>query len=473
MNEIKPEKFFIYISLIVGLLFVFIIPPMQSPDENSHFKRAYTISKLDFYPKQVNSIIGFTIENDILDFVEDSQNSLSTLDDKYNFSKLYYSQFLERNYRGETFVTFSTVQTTPFAYTFSSLGIIFSKIFSKIIYKISAPPLFMLLFARLFNLIGYILITYFAIKKTPKFKKSMCFIALLPMCLFLAATVSYDVLLIPLSFLYFSIFLNIVYNDNIKKINVKHFFLLLLIGFIFLNVKTVYISLYSLMFFIPKEKINIKYKNKKAIYLCLLILSIFILTFINKIPTLFLNSSNTTNDIVNKQINWVISHPINASKIVLSNMYNQFGYQLSSIIGKFGLLDTNLPGVIVFIVACSLFLVTISDASKEKIKINYKLKITLFISVFISIVLIYSVHYVLWSPANLNKYGSSLTDIIGVQGRYFLPLLFAFILLFSNKLICKNKYIDRACTIVLNNSYLLSIISITSSFIIILLRFWI
>jgi len=39
--KVNPEKFFVYCALIFGIILITIIPPFQSPDEDSHFKKAY------------------------------------------------------------------------------------------------------------------------------------------------------------------------------------------------------------------------------------------------------------------------------------------------------------------------------------------------------------------------------------------------------------------------------------------------
>ena len=58
MEKFSIEKKYIYISLVFGLLFVFIVPPFQSPDEDSHFKKAYQVSKGHLYPSIRKNVAG-------------------------------------------------------------------------------------------------------------------------------------------------------------------------------------------------------------------------------------------------------------------------------------------------------------------------------------------------------------------------------------------------------------------------------
>ena len=68
---------------------------------------------------------------------------------------------------------------------------------------------YQLYFARFFNLLFYSLIISISIKIKPILKKTIAQIGLMPMALFQAATVSYDPLLIALSFLAISIIFSV------------------------------------------------------------------------------------------------------------------------------------------------------------------------------------------------------------------------------------------------------------------------
>ena len=49
--DLKPEVVFAFLSAGFGLIFVFLTPPMQVPDEHSHFNRAYQLSELNIFKK--------------------------------------------------------------------------------------------------------------------------------------------------------------------------------------------------------------------------------------------------------------------------------------------------------------------------------------------------------------------------------------------------------------------------------------
>src|SRR5574344_959602 len=73
-EKFSVEKRFLFIALIFGVLYIFILPPFQSVDESSHFYRNYEISSGNFFAHTQNGFAG-----DILPL------SLENLSSKYNF----------------------------------------------------------------------------------------------------------------------------------------------------------------------------------------------------------------------------------------------------------------------------------------------------------------------------------------------------------------------------------------------------
>ncbi|RHK59752.1 DUF2142 domain-containing protein [Dorea formicigenerans] len=106
---------------------------------------------------------------------------------------------------------------------------------------------YQLYFARFFNLLFYVAVIAISIRLTPILKKTFATIALMPMALFQAATVSYDPVLIALAFLATSLIFNIAFNEEVRQMELKHLILLGGIAYVFYAVKIVYLPL---LFFI-------------------------------------------------------------------------------------------------------------------------------------------------------------------------------------------------------------------------------
>lgn len=465
MEKFSIEKKYLYIALIFGILFVFIVPPFQSPDEDSHFKKAYQVSKGKLYPEVKKNVIGNYFPTEMLNYIKTKTKYIGNRDKKYKYSEMVLDQYTKLNYEERKFTSYSTVSVTPIAYLVPATGIIFSKICAKIFDLESVNTAYMLYFARFFSIIFMSFIMYLSIKITPVFKRTFAVFGLIPMVIFLGSVISYDSLLISLTTLALSIILKITYDDKLKKVPNNYIITLILIGVVLLNVKGLYFLLYILLFLIPVKKVgNIKKMTRIAL---IIILSILAITLVIKIPFLLLPKIKTDVNYASKQLNFVIHNPIKYSGILIDNIINQRFFQLSSIVGVFGLIDTYNPFVIICFTYIWLIMVSISDGVCDKIKINGKFKILLIIYILFIIISVYSAMYINWTPAiNGHKIGEA--DISGVQGRYFLPILLPILLLFSNKKIKRYSFIEK----IRNNIFMPCIVILLVSTMTILFRYW-
>lgn len=471
MNIKLPEKTFVYLALIFGVIFIVITPPFQSPDEDSHFKKSYLISEGVFFPTTKEGVLGNYIESSIVDYVDTNRDTLSgNLDYKFSYKDMYYQQFLPRGYTGEKFYNYSTASVSPVAYISPATGILFAKVTSKIIYSTSANTLYMLYFARFFSLIFYIFLIYLAVKTTPILKKTMTVVALLPTALFLAAAVTYDSILLAASMLMLSLIFKLSYNDTVKQINWKYILALIAVSFILLNIKTVYITLLALFLILPVKKFGLKIIIKKFL---MILTGVLLITVIMKIPMLFLSESMNNDMIAAKeQLSFIFSNPIKYTAVLFNNIIGQYFYQLRTMIGTLGNLDTNLPGFSLIVLLFSLVITGIADISLCKIKFDIKQKLIVLVILVASTVGIYTALYWKWTSI-MPGYGIGSDHITGVQGRYFLPLLFVTFLLFSNNYANKHKKYKICCEKILEYSHIAPFVGLVVSSLIILLRFWV
>lgn len=465
MEKFSIEKKYLYIALIFGILFVFIVPPFQSPDEDSHFKKAYQVSKGKLYPEVKKNVIGNYFPTEMLNYIKTKTKYIGNRDKKYKYSEMVLDQYTKLNYEERKFTSYSTVSVTPIAYLVPATGIVFSKICARIFDLESVNTAYMLYFARFFSIIFMSFIMYLSIKITPVFKRTFAVFGLIPMVIFLGSVISYDSLLISLTTLALSIILKITYDDKLKKVPNNYIITLILIGVVLLNVKGLYFLLYILLFLIPVKKVgNIKKMTRIAL---IIILSILAITLVIKIPFLLLPKIKTDVNYASKQLNFVIHNPIKYSGILIDNIINQRFFQLSSIVGVFGLIDTYNPFVIICFTYIWLIMVSISDGVCDKIKINGKFKILLIIYILFIIISVYSAMYINWTPA-INGHKIGKADISGVQGRYFLPILLPILLLFSNKKIKRYTFIEK----IRNNIFMPCIVILLVSTMTILFRYW-
>ena len=200
-----PEKYFIWIAAIFGMLLVFLTPPMTVPDEAAHFINAYAVSKGHLFADVKDDKIGVEMPKVFADFINKYGSVAQDSNHRYSFSD-YQSESWQKQDMTEVVFYPANRMVNPIGYLISGLGIAIG----NILFLNFNLPYNLFLFGRMFNLAFYILVTYWAIKKTPRFKRTMTITALMPMSIFLAASFSYDAVIIPVCFFIVCLYVEII-----------------------------------------------------------------------------------------------------------------------------------------------------------------------------------------------------------------------------------------------------------------------
>lgn len=467
MLKVNPAKFFVYCALIFGILLITLIPPFQSPDEDSHFKKAYVVSMGKFFPSSQNGVIGYEIPTDMTAYINEKLTYIGDRDRKYSYSEEILDDKLPKDYTDATFQNFSTAETSPIAYLAPAVGIVFARITTKIIGMDNISITVMLHFARFFSLLLYVLLVYLAIKTTPVLKKTFCVIGLLPMGLALAVAISYDSVLIALSLLSTAVILKLMFDDNVKTISYKYLIFFGVIAFVLLTIKTVYITVLLPLLFVPKEKYGGKIINIIK-YVSIMVGIAIVLYIINKIPLLNLQRNATGNN-SGEQLKYILSNPINYVKIWIKTMWYNRNFYFTGMIGTFGLIDTYIPTIYIVIYSIGGLAVILSDLSLCSVKFNWKYKCISVCGCIATVFGIFTAMYILWTSMEL---GIGAETITGVQGRYLIPIIPLGIVVFSNSLLKKNETIKLFMKKILDNSYIVPAMMLAISVITIFLRYW-
>ncbi len=454
----KEEKIFLVLALIFGLLIVFLVPPVMSPDEDSHIKKIYSITKGRILPIKSNNKLGNYFPKEMLDYITYMKDYIGKSKNNYdyNFYVSNYNAKLKKN--NEVFNDYSTANTNIFVYIPQVLAILFFKIIT--FKSISIGNYFYL--GRIGNLLSYIFLIYNAIKKLPFSKKLMLFISLMPMSIYLGSSLNYDAVLIGISFFAISYILNLIYSRDVK-ITKKDFYLFVFLSYFLLEFKFVYFPIVLLIFLVPKEKL----KDKKWILFLKIFLGVLVLKIIyNIIFKTGVSGLLVEKKMILSQIYFILRHPIKYI-IILYNTYNlNKDYYITSFVGNFGWLDT--PMNILFSIFYMGLLVFISNF--ETRVINIKSKIYIFgISIFIYLLMFTSM-YITWTT----NWGIGYEAVEGVQGRYFIPFSFLILILFNlkiTKMIKLKKETIKTIKFYILPSLLL--FSLIFSCLTIFIRFWI
>lgn len=271
---------------------------------------------------------------------------------------------------------------------------------------------------RLGNLYIYCIALYFAIRKTPVGKGIMAFLGLMPEPMMLAGVYSYDPTVTAFMYLAFSYILWAILEPE-QKITWKEYVVIMIAFFWGCRIKAVYAPLLLTGLLIPadhfrsgKERVLMK---GGMVLLCLGLMASFALpVLLAPSETGDIRGDNTSEA---GQMSYVLGHPLIYTKILIQNIWNTLP---SYVIGEKSLGLMGHQGEVAFpwlIYTGSAAVILTGDQSSCGKRLDWKQKTWIFILASASVVLVWTSMYVIFTtPGN--------TYIDGVQGRYYIPLLF-------------------------------------------------
>ena len=420
LSSVTIEKLFLFLALTFGLLYVFILPPFQSVDEQNHFFRVYQISENRILADNINSTAGGYLPESLYQFSNKYKTFIKNIFQKQTLNNLKKDFQIKLNPERRMYLAFpNTALYSPVCYITQLPGCLIAKTFQL--------PLAVIFYAgRLCNLLFYCIICFFAIKLTRFFKLPMMLAALTPMSLSLGAAYTSDVMLLGINFLWLALISNTLTCDEIQK---KYIVALCALAFLLPLVKS-YILLLPLIFLIPAKKFN-KLSNYIVFIFAVLILAI-LSTALWYFCTKGL-SINMGNEGANPalQVEFIKSNPLFYVWILTKTFFVKFFRLYITMVGVLGWQDTKLDFITYIIYPVLMYLAITIDNFKFTLE-NWQKLIIIFTAVF-GTILTYTSLFLMWTPV-----GNSI--VLGLNGKYFTPLILAFLLLLKKE---DAKYDER------------------------------
>ncbi|EKQ52699.1 MAG: putative membrane protein [Methanobacterium sp. Maddingley MBC34] len=380
-NNVKPEIVFLILCLIFGIGFLLATPHFQVPDEPEHLLKSVHLSEGQIIPEKSKVFAAF--------------------------------------YPPIPYIASASVMFIGNLFNFSPRDLIYP--------------------GRFVNLILYALIVYLAIRLTPVHKWVFTLLALMPMTLYEAASLSADSFTIAISFLLIAIFFKLAFDDTKKEVNMNDILILFVLGLMIALSKQIYIVLLLLFFSIPLYK----FENRKKMFLIIGSVSLPLILIIEGWSFLVQGAYVPISDqvSVHSQIFFILSNPIAFLQVFSNTISHNFNYYLVSFVGTFGWIDTHLdtplPNILVYIYMIVLILGSLID--NNEFNVNLKQKLVSLVTLSLTFISIFVLEYIAWTTVGNNI-------IEGVYGRYFIPIAPLFFLLFYNK---KFKFDNNRLSIVI------------------------
>ena len=472
----KVENTFLSLGLIFGLLFVFLVPPLQTADEDSHFKKSYLIASLHIFPEVgPGGIIGNYIPQSILDFENKHRYLMGNMDAKYTYKSQYFDSHLEVNKGENTFIEYSTAKANPILFIPQALGMFILKVtIDNPLFHLGDrfSPINYMYMGRIFNLLFYLIICYFAIRKIPFMKNALFLICLMPMTFSLASSLSYDAVIISTLFLFIAVILKAAYDPSVVRISKRTLYYFIFFSIVLIQFKQVYFPLIFLYWLIPVDKFM--NKKDKLLWFSLMLASgiVSYLCWSFFMGLLLKGGSSSTVSHAAEQVKFILGSPFEYIFILLHSLVAGFKFYFIGFVGNLGWLDTNFPYIFIILYYIVLVAAVILDKNEQNTKINLKHKAIIFSIGLLIIALIETALYVIWTSVDgIGGVGASI--ISGVQSRYFLPISIPLLVIFHNNLLKRFKHATLINDVM--NSFVPSfvIFSMILTTIILLLRYWI
>ncbi|NCC75699.1 MAG: DUF2142 domain-containing protein [Clostridia bacterium] len=397
---LKPHQFFIVLALISGIALAFISPSGQEPDIGDHILRSFDVSYGNItpvfrqtYDKNVQMPTNFSEFNDQV--LEPGLNKGLARQRKLLNTYFASGESGVQDYRYKS--NYSAVTYWP-----QGLGLYLGRVFSWNAFDT-------IILARIFNLLVYIFLTQLAIKQLPTLKNTLMVIALIPIAVNQASTLSADAVLNGLSFLFAAQVLSLATRN--KAFHIIQLLPSAICLYIVILAKPAYVILALLYFIIPARKLNLRLTVLHK-YAALVIAGTIVASILFGFSAGWLKLAEN-NPVYETQLDYILKNLVTTFNTLVRTL-DVSGYQYLSWLNMLGWINYSL-GMLIIVVP--LYIVLVGLAEEQPFEWSAWQRIVLW-GVFI--LTIAGIFVGLYAFDNVNSIGASL--MLGVQGRYFIPV---------------------------------------------------
>lgn len=430
----RVEIFLLASLLIFGIPMILLIPPGAGYDEEDHLVRVWELSAFSFIPGQL-SAQEMKYPTMFRDLAYRQQAVAGIIDadfwQRYAATSLYERGYVHREINTKS--VYSPALLLPQAITMRYFG-----------RQAGLPALTVLYLCRFAGLLSYLILVWLAIRLMPFGKWILLVLALSPMALFQATTISTDAISNGIGFLFIAGCLRVAES---KEIGWRESGTLIFFIFLLFLAKVNLVPLILLAFLlIPPAR----FTQKGSYAFLLATIVIFFLVEVagwNMIATTYSDALLANDASSSAQLFHILSNPFTFLQIILKDpLINGLAY-LQGWINGYGYFYWTPPQIVSFFFLLSLGCVLFIDSTREQVDRKYRI---VFILVFLAGYLATVV------PLYLTFTTVGLDQVLGVQGRYFIPLALLPVLVLSGILVTKK-------IAVLSSNWIITFLTVTLS----------
>jgi uncharacterized membrane protein len=418
MKKSKPlriEVLYLCIVIALGAIGIIVFPPNTAPDEPAHFQCAYIYT---------DYVFGTMSEDDTL--IEMREADIDLFEYPYSPDRASYERYmsdLSNPWAPED--ELDTVGTkrfalpmVPFDYLPQALGIFIGRL-------AGLSFVWMYTLARLLNLIMYAFVTFLAIKETPMGKGIFAVVALFPINIELAASLSYDPFIIAFAFLTIAFFLKLKYGE--EKVKTKDIIVFMFALMMLAPTKGVYATFFLLAFLVPRDRLENVFQ-RRLYYTCFA--GFALAGAVMTLTSVISNVSGASGLAVRKagdlfSLGDFLADPNQFFSRIIPTQVNSLTTYISTMSGsRLGWLEISIPKYIWFTFLLLALMAAFTKKDEKPLAVGDRVWFLLIAG--ITYMLILFAFFISWT----NK---DLWIIEGIQGRYLTPFLPLGLLIFKMK----------------------------------------
>jgi uncharacterized membrane protein len=413
----RLDSAFVLIALIFGNALVFLNPPFQTADEAQHFFRAWQITQGELISRgktPLGEAGGYLPTS--LDTFWQRFKPMAMHPEKNTSARYILGSFQIRLQPDkQSLIPFgNTAHYFPISYLPQCLGIGVGR-------ALSLPIPMILYLGREANLIVFTLIGFLSLRWAPAIARPVFLLLLMPTMLCLAASVSADTLSDALAVLFTALICR-YFAAGPNSINHKAILLLMLVSIPLSVGKVVYFPLLALLFLIPTH--NFGGKSRKTVVVSLLIALNLLALFSWTSSTSSLDTTISTEKNISprQQLAQLEQHPLHLPTLLWNTAKGGGWFVCTTYVAVIGWMDLNFPPPVVIGYLLLLIFSCWTAGDRPPLPAPGVTTLIVLPAITISCLGFALLNLLYWTPIGSNY-------ILGLQGRYFIPLTPPFLLL--------------------------------------------
>lgn len=395
--------------VVFGLFSILVMQPGSIPDEAAHIQTAYRYANvllLKPYATENGSILARSADVSLNRFARYTTPYLG------GYGEIMQEWQWLCPPGGEVMVEEAgrDVSCGMLAYLPAAIGMALARIL-----HLGTWP--MIYLGRLANLACFFAALYWAVKITPYKKELFLLLGLVPTAVQAAGSYSYDAVVISFSLLVLAWVLHLMFAC--QRIGWREWLIGCAAAFLLFPCKLVPCAVFLLLVFVPKDKFG-SLRNKVLFLCCVFAVGIigFIVSNLSLLTTYMgtADGSIRANELTSLDlypVSWIAVHPLEVLQMILRSIREQFSFYLEGLfIGRLTRFDLRLFWAFILLVVY----VLIGMQHEKAFPLSFRQRASAALIFGATALVIFVTLLVDYTPL-----GS--TTVVGVQGRYFLPIL--------------------------------------------------